>query len=83
MWEPLQEFIADFDDLVGLLTCAGNFPGEPNVLAIAEHSAEGVTGKRSGIGLVPRHDHPCVHTPGQRDSDSFWSREVVFKIARK
>ena len=82
-WKTCQELLAYADDVVGLAAHAGHFSGHEDVLRVAEHPGEGVTGQGLGGRVQLRHDHPRIQTAGERDPDLFAPFEVPRQIARE
>src|SRR5947209_3387153 len=77
--EPQKKVLGDGNDLVRLTARPRDFARDTHVMTIAEHPAEGVTGQRSGRGLVPGHDHPSVEPAGQRQRN----RLARFEVSRQ
>src|SRR5687768_11123880 len=66
-----------------LATGLGDLTSDDDILGIAEHAAEGVTGQRAGLGFMPGHDHPRIESAGQRETDRFLGAEIAGQVSRK
>ena len=78
-----EEFFAHRYHVVGLPTRASHSPRQQDILAVAEHPPEGVTGKRSRRRLLPRHDHPGVQSPCEGHSDALPTIEIPREVPRE
>ena len=57
-----EEFLSHGDFLVLLAAQGGQLSRHDNVIAVVEHPCEGVTGKRTSLGLLPSQDQACVQS---------------------
>src|ERR1039458_252161 len=58
-------------------------PRHADILILAEHAAECVTGKRPGIRLPASQNHSGIQTASQRHPDSLITAEIARQVARK
>src|SRR6267154_1217747 len=83
VWETREKILLYRDHFERLAARPGYLPRQQDILTVAEHASERITGKRSRRRFLPCHDHPGVQTPGQRHPDQFLPIEVPRKISRE
>ena len=71
------------DDLMGLLASFRNSARYTHVLVLTEHTAEGVTRKRTRIGPTSGQNHPGIQTARQRKRDLLLRHEIPGEVPRK
>src|SRR5277367_2859740 len=66
-----------------LLAELSHLARQPHILALAEHSAKCVAGKRFRSRLVPGHDDASVHAASQCHANTLVTVKVSGQVARK
>src|SRR5215467_3384275 len=78
-----QKFFARRQNLKRLVAGLRNAPRNPDIVVFAEHTAEGVTRKRSRAALMPSQDHSCVQSSRKRHPNRLDTAKVAGKIPRE
>src|SRR5215470_12701731 len=68
--EIREELLSYLYDFVGLATCRSHSSSKDHILALAIHAAKRIAWQSPRRSLPPSHDHSCVQSAGERNSDS-------------